>query len=407
VADGLRFATPLHSHTLVRRRTGRHFMTITVPLNYYDYLKKRCNSLFAYAGMEVAELKEMGATGPFLDLNESSVHGKDYLELETKEYIKYKLSVAIERLGESKVMEMLPELIQRDPHIKREIDQTLYAFAMNYTTAVNFEFFDRKTFYITSNLYEHLSQTSIDMDCGLAKLPFLSCLFVYDSPQAIELLYQIDKKPPPTYEGAVSVFISEAISEKERNFFLHIVHSDMQNVYTAIKRQLLLRDGWTLEQVLRTDWLKINPDLANGDATNDEVFYTSGLNFFRSVINTILYLGTSNPDLVEQVSPHPEMESQLARATSREKRKEIKRIMKKVSHTNYIVVGHYIPKLLPRDEHESQKRRELNVRFIVRGHWRNQPCGPENSLRRMIWIKPYYKGPEISQVIKNRPYIVK
>lgn len=383
-------------------------MTITVPLNYYDYLKKRCSSLFTYTGKEVTELKEKRATGPFFDLHESSVRAKEYLELETKEYIKHKLSVAIERLGESKVMEMLPELIQREPHIKREIEQALYAFEMNYTAAVNFDYFDSKTFYITSNLYEHLAQTSIDMDCSLAKLPFLSCLFVYDSPQTIDLLYQIDNKLAPSYEGAVSVFISEAISENERNFFLYIVHSDMQNIYTAIKRQLLLRDGWTLEQALRTDWLKINPNLANDDETNDEVFYTSGLNFFRSVINTVLYLGTSNPDLVEQLSPHPEMELQLARATSRGKRKDIKRKMKKVSHTNYIVVGRYIPRLLPDDEQESQqKRRELNVRFIVRGHWRNQPCGPENSLRRMVWIQPYYKGPEISQVIKNRPYIVK
>lgn len=28
----------------------------------------------------------------------------------------------------------------------------------------------------------------------------------------------------------------------------------------------------------------------------------------------------------------------------------------------------------------------------VRGHWRNQVCGPQQSLRKLIWIDPYVKG---------------
>lgn len=31
-------------------------------------------------------------------------------------------------------------------------------------------------------------------------------------------------------------------------------------------------------------------------------------------------------------------------------------------------------------------------RWIVRGHWRNQPCGPGRSRRRHVWISPYVKG---------------
>lgn len=33
-------------------------------------------------------------------------------------------------------------------------------------------------------------------------------------------------------------------------------------------------------------------------------------------------------------------------------------------------------------------------RWMVRGHWRLQPHGPERSLRKPIWIDPYVKGPE-------------
>lgn len=36
---------------------------------------------------------------------------------------------------------------------------------------------------------------------------------------------------------------------------------------------------------------------------------------------------------------------------------------------------------------------EWSHRWMVRGHWRDQPCGPGNSLRRLTWIDPHVKGP--------------
>lgn len=35
----------------------------------------------------------------------------------------------------------------------------------------------------------------------------------------------------------------------------------------------------------------------------------------------------------------------------------------------------------------------LGYRTLVRGHWRNQVCGPKNSLRRMTWVAPHIRGP--------------
>jgi len=31
---------------------------------------------------------------------------------------------------------------------------------------------------------------------------------------------------------------------------------------------------------------------------------------------------------------------------------------------------------------------------VVSGHWRKQPYGPEQSLRRQTWIPAYIKGPD-------------
>jgi hypothetical protein len=39
-------------------------------------------------------------------------------------------------------------------------------------------------------------------------------------------------------------------------------------------------------------------------------------------------------------------------------------------------------------------------RWVVRGHWRKQPCGPNYSEIKVIYIAPFIKGPE------DRPLII-
>lgn len=53
----------------------------------------------------------------------------------------------------------------------------------------------------------------------------------------------------------------------------------------------------------------------------------------------------------------------------------------------------------------SEKGRAIDKRFIVRGHWRMQSYGEKHALRKSIWIKPHWKGPELSEII-NKPYKV-
>jgi hypothetical protein len=36
--------------------------------------------------------------------------------------------------------------------------------------------------------------------------------------------------------------------------------------------------------------------------------------------------------------------------------------------------------------------RKLKVRHIVRGHWRNQACGPRHQERKLTFIQPHYRG---------------
>jgi hypothetical protein len=47
---------------------------------------------------------------------------------------------------------------------------------------------------------------------------------------------------------------------------------------------------------------------------------------------------------------------------------------------------------------------ELAQRFMVRGHWRRQACGPGMKERRLKWIAPYWKGPESATAALTRLY---
>lgn len=49
--------------------------------------------------------------------------------------------------------------------------------------------------------------------------------------------------------------------------------------------------------------------------------------------------------------------------------------------------------------------RTLDKRFIVRGHWRNQAFGEKMKCHRRTWIKPYWKGLDMSEVV-SKPYVI-
>jgi hypothetical protein len=55
-------------------------------------------------------------------------------------------------------------------------------------------------------------------------------------------------------------------------------------------------------------------------------------------------------------------------------------------------------------DHQDSKLRSLTVRYLVRGHWRNQACGPQMADRKNIWVAPYWKGPTDTDAALVRLY---
>lgn len=79
----------------------------------------------------------------------------------------------------------------------------------------------------------------------------------------------------------------------------------------------------------------------------------------------------------------------------------------KSNSKNKKITNTYIYLTTPKDYKSlnSSKHRTIDKRFIVRGHWTNQAYGEKLTLRRKQWILPYWKGPELSEII-SKPYKV-
>jgi hypothetical protein len=125
------------------------------------------------------------------------------------------------------------------------------------------------------------------------------------------------------------------------------------------------------------------------------------------ICNSMLYC-TSFPQDVEpdmqekmdalrkQIEKHP---------VGSQKRRKLQQKLQRYSDDKIYIVG----KHFRFDDEEVRKRvesgRTLMSRHIVRGHWRNQVCGPRNQDRKMIFVQPFYRGSGEEGIKKT--YVVK
>ena len=269
----------------------------------------------------------------------------------------------------------------------------------------------------------------------LLALPFPSCLFVFTDRSIIDALYRITAPEAAPgldsardYAAPVSVFVTmhEPTGERpHRLLTIAAFHArSASRLYFGYKRELLVRDDWSLEQVLQTDWETIFGPEPAAERTSmharpgslemgvsDEDFYNSGLQFARTVLNAALYLSSADAEMREVLSPRAGLEARVAAMRSAPKRKRLRDEARKISALDYVDVGASLGPIRVEPGREAPGASgaptgiRRNVRFLVRGHWRHQAHGPARSLRRLLWIRPFYKGPEMADLV-NRPYVV-
>lgn len=104
----------------------------------------------------------------------------------------------------------------------------------------------------------------------------------------------------------------------------------------------------------------------------------------RLVLNTCVAM--SNPDVVRPIGKHPKVPAPKGPSRNgKEPLFRVYRVGKEITLDCREALRSYV---------RGTRRGPLTVQFLVRGHWRQQACGPRFSDRKATWIEPYWKGPE-------------
>jgi len=357
------------------------------PTTYYDVIKKYRPEFLADIQSYAAE-RGMGPDRARLDEKLDLKNFKATIVAELARYGRKNLS-----------LEGVPTFLYEDNEIISAIPKDVRAkyiesLLFEYAHFLTFETFGRKTFFFNDNLTERLADTEMNVDAGMLTLPFPSCLFVFGNRGVRESMHAISKSDPGN-EGVVSVFLNLAAIRGERVLEIAAAHTHAGRTIAIVKRELNVDQGKTLEEAMRTEW-PLMEDMKN--VLPDRVFYEEGLKFIRTVMNAVLYLASSNPDVVPGLRDD--------RAIAGMSPREIRTHEKKLRHgtkLHYISVGNHCPAYKPDESLESGGSEE---RMLIRGHWKMQVHGIGRSSRKLLHIEPYWRGPDMAEVV-SKPYFAR
>lgn len=129
----------------------------------------------------------------------------------------------------------------------------------------------------------------------------------------------------------------------------------------------------------------------------------------RLLTNLLLYINSPDSDVIRDTANQERLKTKLQQTQPGTRKHKVFQQQLRKSQNSYIyIVGKNIvaDEFYHHEKKASAETREIMVRFRVRGHWRNQVCGPERMERKRIWIRPFWKGPSLSDLI-NKKYVVK
>jgi len=401
-----------------------------LPPTYYDFVRKLRPFVAEFAEKDAQELLAQ-------PLPPETIHSVDDYDSRFELCIEQADEEMLERIANIRgvpVEYVRPEFDKIRLQARTQFAGLYSTVNHEYHSLVNFSLAGKKTFYFSDNLAEHLANTEINLLSSLIQLPFPTCLFTFTSRSVINAIHNIRgdvgrwdmNAAGLDYSAPVSAFLTihpAGAGLPGRKLLICAWHARLpESSYLMLKRELYLGEDWSLEQSLRTDWETLTPEnLGIGLSVNvndgtiahqdDDRFYTDGLTFYRIILNALLYLSSDQAELTVKASPCKEIEDRARGITSRPKRRKLLQTTNRYSTLDYQEVGASVdPIVIQKCATEGSGVGNFSgkplVRFIVRGHWRRQSHGPENQERKLIWIRPYYKGPDLAATI-NKPYLVK
>lgn len=287
------------------------------------------------------------------------------------------------------------------------IGEHLSAHAVKETfTLYHYWLHGEKDYYIHQNLCRKFTATNIkSIPTELLRLPFLAFRMII--PKDLFMM------PPNLTKGKDQnipiheIFITDYNDENGiRRLMVFYRNFDDVGYFTIILNKPEVHEcvEESAGEMIKIKVLEVMSSGRKSDFDENSIDRIKKL--FEFVTKCVLYITGANAD-VKWIDESQDLKHRMQGQRSGKKIAKMERRMQNAKR-GYLV-GHTI--VLTRAERAmydniAQGLWTLSYRFIVQGHWRNQAFGPLHQQHRLIFIDPYYKGPEFSEVV-NSPHVVK
>ena len=259
-----------------------------------------------------------------------------------------------------------------------------------------------KIYHVTPQLAVKLAQTDINIDSHFIKSPFREIyisidpgLFSVTDPQGVYPVH------------GFYVYFNDQDGVKELRIMASAILPNTEEIAfndTLFYYKMYFKEGKIKEQVKDTLAIHMNKkeelDKYGGAANMDHIE-----EFTYFVINTLLYITSKDPDVREQLPV--DFKAKIEGKKSPGKIKKLMKMAKRYTTYPIVVVGGSITDAM--NQVDEVRRAggignwKLTMRVYVSGHWRAQWYGSaEAKESKVIFIEPYYKGPELAEVINKK-----
>jgi hypothetical protein len=216
------------------------------------------------------------------------------------------------------------------------------------------------------------------------RLPYKAVAVRVPKDLDLDLEFEAGSKLGSGVQSITQIYAAEVQCEGRRQWVMRFI-----SAHGVLEYTLDLLPGASLEAQV-------------GELATDSTFTSrSTREVFYWFLHVMLYVSMPAAVLEERVT-NPEafaLEKKIRKMKAEgwpEAGKKIKGLAERLTAMDpryRIVVDRNTPPWTPEEMGRTAEGRPLTLRIRVAGHWKFQPHGPERSLRKQIFVEPYWKGP--------------
>jgi hypothetical protein len=276
-----------------------------------------------------------------------------------------------------------------------------------------FEHFGKKRYFATKELTQELANTVFeDIEVGDIHFPNTAfCVyfekggFTYTDKDGnvLELIAgymteDLDVRLIPP-ENKIPEEGKDYVTGRSWNLILELQNKDGHTSYIPFQRRAFVSEK--LSAVFNN--VTVTEDIAAKEAHYLKMQHVQAFNL---IINTILYITNSEEfRYTQDINEEYEVLKKRMLVAKGGKREKIKEQMRRKGANPVVVMGSSY--IIDRTKQPISKIQTENVKYhikvrtLVSGHWRKQPYGKDNLHRKLLWIKPFWRGPKDAPISRS------